>query len=83
MHDAQAVLRSADLLTTRVRTLQADGAVLWLAASDTGLAWEAPRIERALRSAGRPVLKLVLQGADCDAATLERVAHFSRTLEVQ
>jgi hypothetical protein len=83
MHDAQAVLRSADLLTTRVRTLQADGAVLWLAASDTGLAWEAPRIERTLRSAGRPVLKLVLQGADCDAATLERVAHFAGTLEVQ
>jgi hypothetical protein len=83
MHDAQAVLRSADLLTTRARTLQADGAVLWLAASDTGLAWEAPRIEHALRSAGCAVLKLVLQEAASDATTLERVAHFSRTLEVQ
>lgn len=83
MHDAQAVLRSADLLTKRIRSLQADGAVLWLAASDTGLAWEAPRIEHGLRSAGCAVLRLVLQGADADAATLERVAHFSRTLEVQ
>ena len=83
VHDAQALLRSADLLAGRVRTLQADGAVLWLAASDTGLAWEVPRIEHALRSAGCPVLKLVLQGANADAATLARVAHFSRTLEVQ
>jgi hypothetical protein len=83
VHDAQALLRSADLLAGRVRTLQADGAVLWLAASDTGLAWEVPRIEHALRSAGCAVLKLVLQEANADAATLARVAHFSRTLEVQ
>jgi hypothetical protein len=83
VHDAEAPLRSADALTTRLRTLRADGAVLWLQSSDTGLAWETPRIEHALGAAGCAVLKLVLQGAHADAATLERLANFSRTLEVR
>jgi hypothetical protein len=83
VHDAEALLRSADALTSRLRSLRADGAVLWLQASDTGLAWEVPRIEHALRAEGCTVLKLVLQGAHADAATLERLAYFSRTLEVR
>lgn len=83
VHDAQAPLRNADSLTSRLRALQAHGAVLWLQTSDTGLAWEAPRIEHTLRAAGCPVLKLVLQKADVDSTALERLADFARTLGVR
>ncbi len=77
MHEARAALGDSDQLTARVRALRPDGAILWLLASDTGLAWEVPRIEQALRNAGCPVLKLVVQGADHDASTLARLASFA------
>ena len=68
-----AVLAASEARTSRVQPIYVS----------TGLAWEAPRIEHALRSSECAVLRLVLQEADSNAATLARVAHFSRTLEVQ
>jgi hypothetical protein len=81
IHAARTLLSGSDLLTARVRALRADGAILWCTASDTGLAWEVPRIEQAVRDAGCAVLKLVLQEADVDATTLGSVTSF--TLEAQ
>ena len=83
LHAARTLLCGSDLLTATVRALQPDGAILWLTASDTGLAWEAPRIEQALRAAGCPVLKLLVQGPNRDAETLRQIATFVHTLEAQ
>lgn len=82
VHDARSNLCDSRSLAERLRALQADAAVLWLLATDTGLAWEAPRIERALRDAGCAVLELVLQRAEPDAEALSRIERFARTLEV-
>lgn len=79
VHASRAALRDPDRLAARVRALRADGAILWLLASDTGLAWETPRMERALRNAGCSILKLVLQSEEPDEATLMQLAHFART----
>jgi|HigsolmetaAR201D_1030396.scaffolds.fasta_scaffold00059_25 hypothetical protein len=76
-------LRRADALGEHVQTLRADGAILWLLSTDTGIAWAAPRIEQALRTAGCAVLELVPQDAEPRAALLEQVAAFARSLEVQ
>lgn len=78
---ARALLGNADTLTKYATSLQAEGAILWLTTTDTALAWEVPRVELALRTAGCSVLTLTLQPAECDATTAAKIAHFARTLE--
>ena len=64
-----------------MRELDAQGAIVWLIATDTGLAWEAPRIAKSLRAAGAPVLLLTQQRWGADDAILVRICEFARTLE--
>jgi hypothetical protein len=49
-------------------------------ATDTGLAWEAPRIERALAEAGLPTLVLTSQPPTLSADALAQIEQFRRTL---
>jgi benzoyl-CoA reductase/2-hydroxyglutaryl-CoA dehydratase subunit BcrC/BadD/HgdB len=78
---ARALLRSPDALVRRIGEVDAQGAILWLIAEDTGLAWEAPRIARALRAAGAPLIVLTQQAWNIGGAALARIARFAHTLE--
>lgn len=75
------MLSTPDEIVAHIRTAGADGAILWLTATDSALAWETPRIANALRAAGIPTLALTLQEAFSDDASLARVAEFAETLE--
>ncbi|WP_161813955.1 2-hydroxyacyl-CoA dehydratase family protein [Steroidobacter agaridevorans] len=72
----------ADIVQT-TRALRADGVIVWMLATDTGLAWEAPRIERALREASLPTLMLTSQPETLSAEALTEIAQFRRTLEAR
>lgn len=72
----------ADIVAT-ARALRADGVIVWMLATDTGLAWEAPRIERALRETSLPTLMLTSQPQTLSADALTQIAQFRRTLEAQ
>ncbi len=77
------LLQSPRDLVNAARTLRADGVIVWMVATDTGLAWQAPRIERALREAGLPTLMLTSQPQTLNAEALTQIAYFRRTLEAQ
>jgi benzoyl-CoA reductase/2-hydroxyglutaryl-CoA dehydratase subunit BcrC/BadD/HgdB len=77
----RSLLQSRQDICRRAHELRVQGVIVWLIAEDTGLAWEAPHLERALRDAGVPVLLLTLQPWACEAATLTAVEQFVRTLE--
>jgi hypothetical protein len=51
--------------------------------TDTGLAWEAPRMERALREAAVPTLMLTSQPQTLNADALAQIAQFRRALEAR
>lgn len=76
---ARALLQSpADIVKT-ARALRADSVIVWMLATDTGLAWEAPRIERALREAGLPPLMLTSQPHIWDPQVLAQATQFVGT----
>jgi len=75
------LLQSPDGIVEAARALRADGVIVWMLASDTGLAWEAPRIEHALREASLPTLVLTSQPATLSDEVLDRIANFRRTLQ--
>jgi benzoyl-CoA reductase/2-hydroxyglutaryl-CoA dehydratase subunit BcrC/BadD/HgdB len=77
----RSLLQSPQGICRRAHELRVQGVIVWLIAAETGLAWEAPHLERALRDAGVPVLLLTLQPWACEAATLRAVEQFVRTLE--
>jgi len=77
------LLQSPEDIVMAARALRADGIVVWMLATDTGLAWEAPRIERALREASLPTLMLTSQPQTLSAEALAEIAQFRRTLEVR
>ncbi|HEY5760230.1 MAG TPA: 2-hydroxyacyl-CoA dehydratase family protein [Steroidobacter sp.] len=75
------MLRSPQVVCTRAVGLQVSGVILWTLAEDSGLAWAAPRIERALAAQGIAVLALPVQPWNVPAATLDAVAHFATALK--
>ena len=77
------LLQSPADIVQAARSLRADGVIVWMLATDTGLAWEAPRIEHALREASLPTLMLTSQTQMLTAESLAQIAQFRRTLEVR
>jgi len=78
-----ALLQSPADIVGAAKALRADGVIVWMVATDTGLAWQAPRIENALRIAGLPTLMLTSQPSPLSADALTQIAQFRRTLEAQ
>jgi hypothetical protein len=70
------LLQSPDEIVKMAHALRADGVIVWMLATDTGLAWEAPRIERAMSDAGVPVLMLTSQPDAQDDNALAQVRQF-------
>ncbi|MBM0106309.1 2-hydroxyacyl-CoA dehydratase [Steroidobacter sp. S1-65] len=79
---ARELLQSPAEIVKVAKALRADAVIVWMVATDTGLAWEAPRIERALRDAGLPTLMLTSQPQALSAAALTQIAQFRNALEV-
>jgi hypothetical protein len=77
---AADLLQSPAQIVTAAREARADGVVIWMLATDTGLGWEAPRIERALAEAGLPTLVLTSQPPTLSADALAQIEQFRRTL---
>jgi len=75
------LLQSPAEIVEAAQSMRADGVLVWMLATDTGLAWEAPRIERALREASLPTLALTSQPETLSADALTQIAQFLRTLE--
>jgi hypothetical protein len=74
------LLQSPEGIVKAARASRADGVVVWMLATDTGLAWQAPRIERALGEASLPTLMLTCQPQTLSADALTQIAQFRRTL---
>ncbi|HEY0682319.1 MAG TPA: 2-hydroxyacyl-CoA dehydratase family protein [Steroidobacter sp.] len=79
---ASTLLQSPTEIVKRARALRADGVIVWMLATDTGLAWEAPRIELACRAAQLPTLMLTSQPQCLSTDALAQLAQFRTTLEV-
>ncbi|WP_129645673.1 2-hydroxyacyl-CoA dehydratase [Peristeroidobacter agariperforans] len=77
------LLQSPVDIVKAARALRADGVVVWMLATDTGLAWEAPRIERSLHEASLPTLMLTSQPQTLTAEALTQIAQFRRALEAR
>jgi benzoyl-CoA reductase/2-hydroxyglutaryl-CoA dehydratase subunit BcrC/BadD/HgdB len=78
-----ALLQSPSSVVNAARELRADGVIVWMLATDTGLAWQAPRIERALHEAGFPTLMLTSQPPTLNTEALTQIAQFRHTMEVR
>ncbi len=78
---ATALLQSPAEIVTTARALRVDGVIVWMLATDTGLAWEAPRLERALREAKLPTLMLTSQPQTLNADALAQVERFKHAQE--
>ncbi|WP_161965806.1 2-hydroxyacyl-CoA dehydratase family protein [Steroidobacter cummioxidans] len=77
------LLQSPADLVKAARALRVDGVIVWMLATDTGLAWEAPQMERALREAALPTLMLTSQPQTLSNEALTLIAQFRRALEVR
>jgi hypothetical protein len=77
---ARALLQSPSDIVKTAQALRVDAVIVWMLATDTGLAWEAPRIDRALREAHFPLLMLTSQPDVWDQEVLAQAAHFVRTV---
>ena len=73
---ARGLLRTPSDILKAARALRADAVIVWMLATDTGLAWESPRIERALSDAALPLLRLTSQPDVWDEQTLARATQF-------
>ena len=82
-HPWRDMLQSPQEFCARAVELRVAGVILWVVAEDTGLAWVYPRVERALREHGIPVLPLTMQKWNVPGETLEAVAKFASTLRTQ
>jgi benzoyl-CoA reductase/2-hydroxyglutaryl-CoA dehydratase subunit BcrC/BadD/HgdB len=80
---ARSLLQSPANIVQTAQALRADGVIVWMLATDTGLAWEAPRIERAMLAANFPALMLTSQPQAPDATTLDRIVQFAHSLEAR
>lgn len=76
-----ALLQSPCEIVKLAQTLRADGVFVWMLATDTGLAWEAPRIEGALHDVHLSTLMLTSQPQTVSEAALAQVDKFLRALE--
>lgn len=79
---ASALLQSPAEIVRAAQALRADGVIVWMLATDTGLAWEAPRIDRALHEAQLPALTLTSQPESLSPDALARIAQFRNMLGV-
>lgn len=79
---ASAMLQSPAEIVKAAQALRADGVIVWMLSTDTGLAWEAPRIARALSEAKLPALTLTSQPDVPGADALAQIAQFRNMLEV-
>jgi benzoyl-CoA reductase/2-hydroxyglutaryl-CoA dehydratase subunit BcrC/BadD/HgdB len=77
---AASLLQSPAEIVRAARAQRADGVIVWMLATDTGLAWEAPRIERALSDARIPTLMLTSQPQISSADALAQIQEFRRGL---
>jgi hypothetical protein len=75
---ARGQLQLPSEIVRTVRALRVGAVIVSMRATDTGIAWEAPRIEQALREAGVPLLMLTSQPDNWDEQTLARVTQFVR-----
>lgn len=82
-HPWRSMMQSPHTFCDRAAAVKADGAILWTLAEDTGLAWVVPRLERALRASGLPVLTLTMQSWQISSGALTEIADFARTLKVR
>jgi hypothetical protein len=73
---SRALLRSAATLQARMHSARADAAIVWLTATETGLAWQVPMLLQVLRAANLACLVLTGQPSIPDAGTLEHIAGF-------
>jgi 2-hydroxyglutaryl-CoA dehydratase, D-component len=80
-HPWRAMLQSPETFCKRAEASQVAGAILWILAEDTGLSWVYPRLERALREQGLPVLALTMQQWNVPTATLDAVADFASKIK--
>lgn len=77
------LLQSPADIVNAAGALRADGVIVWMLATDTGLAWQAPRIERALHEASLPTLMLTSQPQTLSAESLTQIAAFRHALEAR
>jgi hypothetical protein len=82
-HPWRSMLQSPETFCARATDLQVAGVILWILAEDTGLSWVNPRLERALREHGIPVLSLTMQQWNVPATTLEAIVEFANSVRVQ
>ena len=82
-HPWRSMLQSPETFCARATELQVAGVILWVLAEDTGLSWVNPRLERALREHGIPVLSLTMQQWNTPAATLDAIVEFANSVRVQ
>lgn len=80
---ARSLLQSPADIVKAAQALRADGVIVWMLATDTGLAWEAPRIAQGMLDAKLPALMLTSQPPALDAATLDQIMQFARSLEAR
>jgi benzoyl-CoA reductase/2-hydroxyglutaryl-CoA dehydratase subunit BcrC/BadD/HgdB len=77
------LLQSPAGIVAEAQALRADGVIVWMLATDTGLAWQAPRIESALRAASLPTLLLTSQPQTLSTEALTRIGAFRLALEAR
>lgn len=70
------VLQSPAEIVRAAHALRADAVIVWMLATDTGLAWEAPHIERSMSEARLPVLTLTSQPDAWDENALAQAKQF-------
>lgn len=79
-HSWREALQAPHVFADRATALGVSGVILWTVKEDAGLAWAAPRIERALRARGLAVLALAMQPWNVAADALDAIAAFSAQL---
>jgi hypothetical protein len=79
-HPWRSMLQAPAAFCDRALELRVAGVILWVLAEDTGLAWAYPRLARALRDRGIPVLGLAMQTWDVQDTTLDAIADFAGTV---
>jgi hypothetical protein len=82
-HPWRNMLQSPEVFVAKAVKSGVAGVILWVVAEDTGLAWVYPRVERALRERGIPVLPLTMQKWNVPRETLDAIASFASTVRTQ
>ena len=82
-HSWRKLLQNPEAFCERAAETRVAGVILWIVTEDAGLAWASPRIERALRTRGVPVLSLTMQPWSPTAQSLNAIAQFTDELRAQ